>query len=201
MTRVIAERIRTVAALLVPFMITAAAHAPHGEGMAGGREAQLTAPMRLEVDISERRLYVHHGGEVATYPVAVGMPEYPTPTGDFQITQVTWNPDWRPPDSEWSEGEDYMPPGDPDVPMGMVKMMWKTPDYTVHGTDALESLGKNVSHGSVRMANDAAIELAKRVMAHGGVEKSEEWFAMVVRNDSDQHIAELPNPIPIDVHQ
>jgi lipoprotein-anchoring transpeptidase ErfK/SrfK len=192
-------RITAVAVLLVPLVASAAAHARPAEARAA-TGIGLAAPMHLEIDISERTLYVHHGGDVQPYLVAVGMPEYPTPTGDYTISQVTWNPDWRPPESEWSEDESYMPPGDPDVPMGKVKMMWNAPDYTIHGTDAYESLGKNVSHGSVRLANEIAIELAKRVMAHGGAPKSERWYEMAVRNDSDQHVVELPNPIPIDVH-
>jgi lipoprotein-anchoring transpeptidase ErfK/SrfK len=185
MNRTRFTRIAAVATLLIPMI--AATKAP-------------VAPMRLEIDISERMLYVHHGGNVATYPVAVGMPEYPTPTGDFTISQVTWNPDWRPPESEWSKDESYMEPDDPENPMGKVKIMWKAPDYTIHGTDDHESLGKNVSHGSVRLANEIAIDLAKRVMAHGGVQKSESWYEMAVRDDADQHVVELPDPIPIDVH-
>jgi lipoprotein-anchoring transpeptidase ErfK/SrfK len=195
MTRAISATITGAAALLIPFSTAAMFDASAATG------ADLAAPLRLEVDISERTLYVHHGGDVQTYPVAVGMPEYPTPTGDLTISQVTWNPDWRPPESEWSEDETYKAPDDPGNPMGKVKMMWRAPDYTIHGTDDYESLGKNVSHGSVRLANEVAVDLAKRVMAHGGVQKSEEWFEMAVRNDSDQHIVELPNPIPIDIHE
>ncbi|MEX2572493.1 MAG: L,D-transpeptidase, partial [Gemmatimonadota bacterium] len=158
--------------------------------------------MSLEIDISERTLYVRHGDDVETYPVAVGMPEYPTPTGDFSITQVTWNPDWRPPpDSEWSEDEEYMEPDHPDNPMGKVKIMWKAPDYTIHGTDDHDSLGTNQSHGSVRLANESAVALAKRVMAHGRSSRSQEWYEMAVRDDGDQHVVELSNPISISVHE
>jgi lipoprotein-anchoring transpeptidase ErfK/SrfK len=200
MTRAIAGRITAVVGILAPLAVAAMAPASPIENGRATR-AEFVAPMRLEIDVSERRLYVHHGSDTESYPVAVGMPEYPTPTGDFTISQVTWNPDWRPPESEWSEDETYKGPGEEGNPMGKVKMMWKAPDYTIHGTDDYESLGKNVSHGSVRLANEIAIELAKRVMAHGGVQKSDSWFEMAVRNDSDQHIVELPNPIPIDVHQ
>lgn len=159
------------------------------------------SPLRMEIDVSERTLYVGHGDDLDAYAVAVGMPEYPTPTGDFTISQVTWNPDWRPPDSEWSEDDSYMEPDHPDNPMGKVKIMWKAPDYTIHGTDDLESLGTNQSHGSVRMANEEVIRLARRVMAHGGVQKSDQWYDMAVLDDSDQHIVELSNPIPIRVHE
>lgn len=197
MTRRTSAKITAVAILLMP--LTAAAPTPVGAGTA--TRAESVSPLRFELDISERKLYVRHGTDVQTYPVAVGSDEYPTPTGDFTISQVTWNPDWRPPNSEWSEDESFKAPDDPDNPMGRAKLMFKAPDYTIHGTDALESLGKNVSHGSVRIANDIVTKLARSAMAHGGARKSEQWYKQAAKDDSDQHVLELPNPIPISVHQ
>ena len=41
-------------------------------------DVAVAASVRLQVDLSERRLYVIEGGEVATsYPVAIGKPSYP----------------------------------------------------------------------------------------------------------------------------
>ena len=36
-------------------------------------------------------------------------------------------------------------------------------------------------------------------MAHGAA-KSEQWCKEAARNDFDQHMVELPNPIPVSVH-
>ena len=187
----------SVAALAVAFSGAASARSV---ATAHGPEP-VVGPLRFEIDISERKLYLHHAGDVQTYPVAVGSDEYPTPTGDFTISQVTWNPDWKPPASEWAKDETAKAPDDPDNPMGDAKLMFKAPDYTIHGTDDLESLGKNVSHGSVRIANDVVTRLARTAMVHGGAEKSEQWYREAAKNDSDQHVVELPNPIPISVHQ
>lgn len=197
MTRRTSAKITAMAILLMP--LTAAAPTPVGAATPTGAES--VSPLRFELDISERKLYVRHGTDVQTYPVAVGSDEYPTPTGHFTISEVTWNPDWRPPSSEWSEDESFKAPDDPDNPMGRAKLMFKAPDYTIHGTDALESLGKNVSHGSVRIANDIVTQLARSAMAHGGARKSEQWHKQAAKDDSDQHGVELPNPIPISVHQ
>lgn len=168
------------------------ADTPPGAGM---------SPMRFEIDISERKLYVYHGDDVQTYPVAVGMPEYPTPTGDFTISQVTFNPDWQPPNSEWSKDEDYKEPDEEGNPMGRAKLMFQAPDYTIHGTDDYDSLGKNVSHGSVRISNKVVTDLARRAMVHGGTERSEEWYKEAAKNDSDQHIVKLSNPLPISIRE
>lgn len=200
MTRMTSTRFAGLVVPLAPILAVATALASDRKPIPLADEQM--SPLRMEIDISERTLYVGHGDALDAYPVAVGMPEYPTPTGHFSITQVTWNPDWRPPpNSEWSEDEEYMEPDHPDNPMGKVKIMWKAPDYTIHGTDALESLGTNESHGSIRMANEEIVRLARRVMAHGRVAKSEEWYEMAVRNDSDQHVVELSNTIPIHVHE
>lgn len=61
------------------------------------------ADLRLEVDLSERRLNAFVDGEVIeAFTVAVGKDTYPTPAGDFRIGKVIWNPSWRPPDSKWA---------------------------------------------------------------------------------------------------
>ncbi|MGI9043114.1 MAG: L,D-transpeptidase, partial [Gemmatimonadaceae bacterium] len=61
------------------------------------------ANMRIEVDLSARKLYVLDGPDrSATYDVAVGSKEWPTQTGQWRITQVVWNPEWIPPDESWA---------------------------------------------------------------------------------------------------
>lgn len=160
-----------------------------------GREAQ--PQIRIEVSISDRELYVLQNDDtIRTLPVAVGSSEYPTPTGEFEIDQVDWNPDWTPPESEWSEDEEYTPPGDPDNPMGRVRIVYNMP-YTIHGTEETESLGKAVSHGSIRVANEEAIELAKLVMEAGGAPKSEVWYDSVLASPTEMETVTLPEPVPL----
>src|SRR5207253_7739773 len=79
-------------------------------------------PISIRINLAASRLDVLENGEtVASFAVAIGLPRYPTPTGQFQITEVTWNPWWIPPSSDWAKGELPMPPG-PSNPMGEVKM-------------------------------------------------------------------------------
>lgn len=51
--------------------------------------------------------------------------------------------------------------------MGRARLLYNPP-YTIHGTDELDSLGKAESHGSIRVANDVAIELAELLLREGG---------------------------------
>lgn len=52
------------------------------------------------------------------YAISVGTREYPTPQGEFGIHQIDWNPDWTPPDSDWSKDENYKKPGQEGNPTG-----------------------------------------------------------------------------------
>lgn len=159
-------------------------------------------PTRLEVDISERELYLYHNGEIVnTYSVAVGEPEHPTPTGDFTIDRIEWNPDWVPPNTEWGKEHEAKEPNDPDNPMRGAKLFFKYPDYYVHGTDAPHTLGQAESHGCIRMAPGEVMDLAKWVQEHGGEPRDEGWFSWVKQNDQTEHKVTLPDPIPIDIHQ
>jgi lipoprotein-anchoring transpeptidase ErfK/SrfK len=169
--------------------------------MAPGAPAPLSAQdaggLRLEVIRSERVLHVYRGDErIGSHDVAVGREGHRTPTGEFGIHQVDWNPDWTPPDSEWSADREYKEPGHPDNPMGRVRMIYRAP-YSLHGTDALESLGEAASHGSIRVANETIMELARMVMAHGGAERSEEWFEGAIADPEEMREVALPDPVPL----
>jgi lipoprotein-anchoring transpeptidase ErfK/SrfK len=154
--------------------------------------------LRLVLDIGERRLHVYSRGErTDTYRVAVGAEDHETPTGSFHIHKIDWNPDWTPPDSEWAADAEKKAPGEEGNPMGRVRIIYQAP-YSIHGTEDLESLGRAESHGSVRMANPDIIELARRVMAAGGEDRSSAWYEEVHNNPTRMYEVELPNPVPLE---
>lgn len=155
------------------------------------------ADIGVVINISERMLFVYQDGEkVREYPVAVGMSEYPTPVGNYKIHRIDWNPDWNPPDSDWSEKESYTPPGNPNNPMGRVRMVYQAP-YSIHGTEELASLGKAASHGSVRMANEDLIQLAQFLLEASGDRKPKRWVDRVISNPEEMVQVDLSKPIPL----
>ena len=168
---------------------------------ASGSAAQPSADMRIEVDLNAKQLHVFQGGkQVATYPVAVGMPKWPTEKGEWTIKQVVWNPDWVPPkDEAWAEDREPRESGDPKNPLGRVQLVYDLP-RTIHGTNVPSSIGKAVSHGSIRMNNDAAVQLAKQVMQAGGAGKDDAWVAQTEQNRKQKQVVDLPRPIPIRVY-
>lgn len=160
-------------------------------------QAEPFLPPRLEISISKRQLFVIEGSDTTRrYAISVGTDEYPTPQGEYEIHQIDWNPDWTPPDSDWSEDESYKKPGEEGNPMGRARIIYDMP-YTIHGTKALESLGKAESHGSVRMANEEVIELGRFLMERSGTGRSEEWFERVLSDSTTMESVTLEQPIQL----
>lgn len=156
--------------------------------------------LRLEVNLAERKLHVYKGErEIAVHPVAVGSEKWPTPTGEWTISQVIFNPRWVPPKEEaWAEDEEIAEPGDPDNPLGVVQLVYEPPN-SIHGTDEPQSLGKAVSHGSIRVSNEVGVELAKLIMEAGGAQKDDAWVQSALRNKTQRQDVPIPNPVPIRV--
>jgi lipoprotein-anchoring transpeptidase ErfK/SrfK len=159
----------------------------------------VTADMQIEVDIKARQLHVLKGGQrVATHPVAVGSTEWPTQAGQWNITQVVWNPDWNPPDESWAEERKPRESGDPLNPMGRAQLVYDPP-RSIHGTNQPSSIGKPVSHGSIRLANDVIVKLAQDVMETAGAGKDSAWYRQAQQNRKQKHIVDLPKVVPIRV--
>jgi lipoprotein-anchoring transpeptidase ErfK/SrfK len=87
---------------------------------------------------------------VATFPVAVGMPAWPTPTGNLRIASMQRNPWWYPPNQPWAEGASPVPPG-PGNPLGTRWMGTNLGGIGIHGTYNPGSIGTAASHGCIRM--------------------------------------------------
>jgi lipoprotein-anchoring transpeptidase ErfK/SrfK len=108
---------------------------------------------RIVIDIKKRRLQVMRGNHVLyKTTVAVGRPGMETPTGHYYV-QVRFHPDdsflgvFAFETSAYSKLTEW--PGG-----GVVG---------IHGTSAPQLLGQAVSHGCVRMSNEAALVLKKLV--------------------------------------
>jgi lipoprotein-anchoring transpeptidase ErfK/SrfK len=174
-------------------------------GLASARDTGATETgdddgVHLIADLKARTLEVRDGDSVvATYPVAVGRDSKPTPPGNFSIHRIVWNPAWIPPDEPWAKGKKPQPPGAPENPMKLVKIFFKEPDYYIHGTNEVESLGEAESHGCLRMDPDDAYRVARYLMEHGGQPRDENWFWRVVHFRSETKTVYLDTPVPMTV--
>lgn len=152
--------------------------------------------LTLTASLSERTLTVRQADlVVAVYQVAIGAEAHPTPTGNFRIKRIIWNPRWVPPDAAWARGKSAKEPGHPANPMKVVKIFFKEPDYYIHGTGDLQSLGTAASHGCLRMDPDQAAEVAKWVMLHGGKPREENWFKRILHFRRQEQTVSLDKPV------
>jgi lipoprotein-anchoring transpeptidase ErfK/SrfK len=100
---------------------------------------------KLEASLSHRQLtVVHNGRPIARYSIAVGAPADPTPTGRFAVT-------------------DRLSTGDPAGPYGCCILAlsalaphaiqdWSGGNrVAIHSTPEVDSIGKPVSHGCMRL--------------------------------------------------
>ncbi|SHK21661.1 LysM domain-containing protein [Geosporobacter subterraneus DSM 17957] len=88
---------------------------------------------RVLVNLAQRRLYLYLDDILqSSYPVAIGKPSTPTPTGTFAVTEKAMNPG------------------------GVFGTRWIRffEDYGIHGTNNPASIGNAVSNGCIRMFND-----------------------------------------------
>lgn len=152
--------------------------------------------LRIEINVPAFRLDVRDDAQVLrSFPVAVGMRGYPTPTGEFTIAEVEWNPWWRPPGSDWARNDTVTPPG-PRNPMGKVKMPFGRALY-LHGTPVPSSIGKAASHACVRMHNADAITLGKLVQAYAGADLSDAGTDSIIQRWRPTRTVKLPAPVPL----
>lgn len=156
--------------------------------------------LRLRADLSQRKLYVISGNAtVRSYPIAIGDSAHPTPTGDFQIARIVWNPKWTPPEEGWAADKEPQPAGGRTNPMRLVKLFFQEPDYYIHGTNELRSVGYARSHGCLRMEPLEAYRLARMLMDHAGVRRSAAWYAHVLKTHSVTQTIRLPHPVAMEI--
>ncbi|MEA2761840.1 MAG: L,D-transpeptidase ErfK/SrfK [Gemmatimonadaceae bacterium] len=159
------------------------------------------APLVLKANLGARILFVTRGDStLKSYAVAVGQDKYPTPLGTFTIRKIVWNPSWHPPpDADWAKGKTAKGPGDPGNPMKVVKIFFQEPDYYIHGTGDVESLGSAASHGCLRMDPSEVADLAKLIMEHGGQPRGENWFWRIIHSRREEQVVYLDNPVSLTI--
>ncbi|MDX1658609.1 MAG: L,D-transpeptidase family protein [Nitriliruptorales bacterium] len=105
------------------------------------------------------------GRLVRSYRVAVGTGNYPTPTGRYEVTLKRYLPTWVNPSPEgWGRGMPARIGPGPNNPLGLRALNWSAPGaIRFHGTADVDSLGRDASHGCVRLSNPDIVELYRLV--------------------------------------
>jgi lipoprotein-anchoring transpeptidase ErfK/SrfK len=108
--------------------------------------------------------YVLGNGKAIRYGIGVGRDGF-TWSGTETVSRKAEWPDWTPP-PEMIARQPYLPrfmAGGPSNPLGARAMYLGNTIYRIHGTNAPETIGQNVSSGCIRLVNEDVMDLYSRV--------------------------------------
>jgi lipoprotein-anchoring transpeptidase ErfK/SrfK len=121
-------------------------------------------PGTIVIDTPSTKLYyVLGGGKAIRYGIGVGREGF-TWSGVQTISRKTEWPDWIPP-TEMLQRQPYLPrfmAGGTGNPLGARAMYLGGTIYRIHGTNAPETIGGQVSSGCIRMLNEDVVDLYAR---------------------------------------
>jgi L,D-transpeptidase ErfK/SrfK len=119
----------------------------------------------IVVNIPQRMLFFFESGRlVGDYPVAVGRPDWQTPTGTFRVLEKQHQKVWHVPKSIQEEMRrerqvvrQEVPPG-PENPLGEYWMRF-SPSCGIHGTNFPASVYSVSTHGCLRLQPEAIADI------------------------------------------
>jgi len=118
--------------------------------------------LSLKVSLSKHQVTLYQGtNKIKSYPVAIGRSGWETPKGNFKVIELWENPTWIHP----LTGQ-VISSKDPRNPLGHYWIgFWTNGRNWIgfHGTPDTNSVGKDSSHGCIRMYNKDVEELAHQV--------------------------------------
>ncbi len=124
---------------------------------------EAAAQKRIVASLSEHKLVVLDGDRVVkVYDTAVGKPSTPTPVGSFTVANKVSNPVYK------AHGQDVA--AGPNNPVGTRWIGLSEKGYGIHGTNAPKSIGRDASHGCIRLRNKDVEELFELVAVGAPVE-------------------------------
>jgi len=143
------------------------------------------------------------GKEVRSYPIGVGMLEFPIVIGIRQASSIEWNPVWIPPSSDWIEksstvkaGEIVLPT-DPRNPLGKLKIPLGY-GYLLHQAKGPNDMGSLVSHGCIRVMQADLYDLAEKIVAARELDVPAAKI-MSAKRTKKTLIAPLEPPVPVEI--
>lgn len=177
--------------------------------LTGGRIERTTLEpgdpdIRITINVPAFQMTLwQNGKEVKSYPIGVGLIDYPIIIGIREASSVEWNPVWIPPSSDWIEKSSTVKPGeivlptDPRNPLGKVKIPLGY-GYLIHQAKGPGDMGSLVSHGCVRVMQPDLYDLAEKIVAARGLEVTPRQIAAAKRNKKTL-IAKLDPTIPVEI--
>jgi lipoprotein-anchoring transpeptidase ErfK/SrfK len=179
MTTAIENRIRRQQAGMIATVLLTLTMSGFAQISSSPITANVSAPPRIRrivlVSIADRRLAVIEDGNVlAHFPVAVGAPVSPSPTGEFEIVNRVADPAY------YHDG--VVTAASEKSPVGTRWIGLNLKGYGIHGTNAPLSIGQAASHGCIRLKNRDVERLYSMLRVGDVVE---------IREKRDEEIADI----------
>lgn len=131
-----------------------------GNDSAKGKELTVLRDQRV-VEVREEGKLIH------SFPITPGANDNRSPEGDWKVSVVSWMPDFRWDKSMLEDGtrsdDSFLLPPGPNNPVGIVWIGISADGIGLHGTPYPDAIGRNRSHGCIRLSNWDALKLAKAV--------------------------------------
>jgi len=150
-------------------------NAPAADASAPGASTTPNAPdapaekgISLHVSVKDEMLEVLANEKVvASFPVTVGSQQTASPLGKWKVQAIAKLPNFRYDLKMLNHGErssnfHLLPPG-PNNPVGVIWIALNKKGIGIHGTEDPDSIGRNASHGCIRLANWDIVKLAEMV--------------------------------------
>ncbi len=160
--------------------------------------------LKLTLNVPAFQLTLWQNGRaVKSYPVGVGMKEFPIYIGFRAASEIIWNPDWIPPSSDWVEDSKTVKVGeiirasDKRNPLGKVKIPLGL-GYLIHQARGAEDLGNLVSHGCVRVMQPDLYDLSEKIVAGRALSVTPDEIADAKRTKNTV-VAEINEPVPVEI--
>lgn len=131
-------------------------------------ESHSNAKLSIHVGVKDEMLEVLADGKVAAaFPVTVGSQQTASPIGNWTVRAIAKMPNFRYDPLMLNKGErgsnaHLLPPG-PNNPVGVLWIALNKKGIGIHGTNDPDSIGRNASHGCIRLANWDVVKLAELV--------------------------------------
>ena len=160
---------------------------------------------RLLVNIPDFRMDLYVDGELrGSWPIAIGYPEFPLPTGLRHAKTAIFNPTWTPPNESWvrasSSVEPYktIPGGDPNNPLGIIKIPIGLPSL-IHSGKSQSVIGTFGSHGCIGLTDSQMREFVKVLADATGANINDSVIAHYKKNRSTTKNIPLGGGIPVEI--
>ncbi len=124
--------------------------------------------MELTVLRQDRVVELRQGGKlIRSFPISPGAGDNQSPAGNWKVDVISWMPEFRWDKSMLEDGQRsknaYLLPPGPNNPVGIVWIGLSADGIGLHGTPFPDHIGRNQSHGCIRLSNWDALDLGKTV--------------------------------------